>query len=192
MKQFNDPFDRTVVLADPRWEGHHPTYFYEFTASLLRLGHRVIGLCPEPQQLQEEAHLIGQRLGIDIRDRMATGHLDDPGKAYLRPGQDHDPISTIVRWRCLKKAMFAVEKSSGWDADFVFLPWLDSYLRFQPSTKLANQLGKPWSGLYFRNHHLGSAQNTVLKAAKGDRSLRNKNCVAVGVLDELFSKAIAK
>lgn len=178
---------QTVVLADPRWEGHHPTYFFEFTAALLRLGHRVMGLCREPEQFGQEARHICQRMGIDFDEKVIVGQLDDPDKAYFRPGHDHDPISTIVRWRCLKKAMVAAEKASGHAADFVFLPWLDSYLRFQPSIKLANQLGVPWSGLYFRNHHFGEDLSSLRKVAKGDRGLRNENLVAVGILDERFA-----
>ena len=183
---------KTVVLADPRWDGHHPTYFYEFTASFLRLGHRVIGLCREPEQLAAEAEKICSNLGISAKERVFTGQLDDPDKAYFRPGKDHDPISTVMRWRCLKKAMNTAEQDFGMIADFVFLPWLDSYIRFQPSAKLANQLGKPWAGLYFRNHHFGYSQSLMHRAAKGDRSLRNANCVAVGVLDERFTEAMSK
>lgn len=188
----NDPIPKTVVLADPRWDGHHPTYFYEFTASLLRLGHRVMGLCREPEQLEAEARLICQRMGIDFESRVFVGKLEDPDKAYFRPGQDHDPVSTVVRWRCLKSAIDETSKRCGYDADFVFLPWLDSYLRFQPSTKLANKLGVPWSGLYFRNHHFGESLGSVRKAAKGDRSLRNENLVAVGILDERFAEVMAR
>ena len=188
----NDSLPKTVVLADPRWDGHHPTYFFEFTASLLRLGHRVMGLCREPEQFEKEARLICQRMGIDFENHVIVGALDDPDKAYFRPGQDHDPVSTVVRWRCLKNAMNEAAKSSGHEPDFVFLPWLDSYLRFQPSTKLANKLGVPWSGLYFRNHHFGETLGSVRKAAKGDRSLRNKNLVAVGILDERFEEAMAE
>lgn len=186
------PTPKTVVLADPRWDGHHPTYFYEFTASLLRLGHRVMGLCREPDQFEQEARLICERLEIDFTDHVFVGQLDDPDKAYFRPGQDHDPVSTVVRWRCLKAAMDETTRKSGYTPDFVFLPWLDSYLRFQPSTKLANKLGVPWSGLYFRNHHFSETLGSVRKAAKGDRSLRNANLVAVGILDERFAEVMAK
>ncbi|GHC43636.1 hypothetical protein [Roseibacillus persicicus] len=187
----NDPTPKTVVLADPRWDGHHPTYFFEFTASLLRLGHRVMGLCREPGEFESEVRQICKRMDLDFDTRVIVGQLDDPDKAYFRPGQDHDPVSTVVRWNCLKKAIDTASKASGAKVDFVFLPWLDSYLRFQPSTKLANKLGVPWSGLYFRNHHFGGTLSSVRKAAKGDRSLRNPNCVAVGILDERFSEAMA-
>jgi hypothetical protein len=183
--------EKTVVLADPRWFGHHPTYFFEFTASLLRLGHRVMGLCCEPEEFAAGASRLCERMGLASGDFIVAGKLEEPSRAYLRPGQDHDPVSAVVRWRCLKKAIANASKSSGHEVDFVFLPWLDSYLRFQPSTKLASKIGKPWSGLYFRNHHFAEEINFMRKAAKGDRSLRNPNLVAIGVLDERFTEAMA-
>ena len=183
---------KTVLLADPRWEGHHPTYFFEFTASLLRLGHRVMALCRKPQEFEEGARAICARMGISFEERVFVGQLDDPDKAYFRPKHDHDPISTVVRWNQLKLAMDRTAKESGSKPDFVFLPWMDSYLRFQPSLRLASKLGVPWSGLYFRNHHFGSSLGAVRRAAKGDRSLRNKDLVAVGILDERFQAEMAK
>ena len=180
---------KTVVLADPRWDGHHPTYLLEFTASLLRLGHRVIGLCREPGELMGLASDVCEGLGLDAGEVLWAGRLDDPDRAYLRPGQDHDPVSTVLRWRCLGKAINRAEKESAWQADFVFLPWLDSYLRFQP-TKFVPSLFQrlPWSGLYFRNHHFSERGGVLFRAAKGDRSLRNSRCKAVGVLDERFER----
>ncbi|MDP0489847.1 MAG: hypothetical protein Q7Q71_02205 [Verrucomicrobiota bacterium JB023] len=183
---------RTIVLADPRWNGHHPTYFLEFTASLLRLGHRVIGLCRQPDEFREGASRICKEMGIDFESNIVAGQLDDPDRSFLRPGQDHDPVSTVMRWKALKKAIDLAEKSSGWTGDFVFLAWLDSYLRFQPSTSVPNMIGKPWSGLYFRNHHFSRKASSVHRAAKGDRSLRNEHCVAVGVLDERFEEEMRK
>ncbi len=186
------PLSKTVVLADPRWNGHHPTYFFEFTSSLLRLGHRVMGLCREPQQFEEEVRLICQRMGISFEERVIVGALDDPDKAYFRPGQDHDPISTMLRWNCLKSAINETVEASGHQVDFVFLPWMDSYLRFQPSTRFGSWLGVPWSGLYFRNHHYGSDLSLIRRVAKGDRGLKNKNLTAVCILDERFQDAMAK
>ena len=183
---------KTVVLADPRWSGHHPTYFFEFTSSLLRLGYRVVGLCREPSQFESGVRQICQRMEIDFESRVIVGTLDDPDKAYLRPGKDHDPVSTVVRWNCLKKAIDEAAKQSGCTPDFVFLPWLDSYLRFQPFISLASKLGIPWSGLYFRNHHFNEHLGAIRKAAKGDRGLRNKNLIAVGILDERFQNKMAE
>ena len=183
---------KTVALADPRWYGHHPTYFKEFTASLLRLGHRVIALCREPGELEPAARASCDELGLDPLEVLHIAPLDDPDRVYLFPGHfDHDPPSTVARWRCLRRALEAAEAASEWHADFVFLPWLDSYLRFQPSKILPSLiLDRPWGGLYFRNHHFGETGGIVRSFAKGDRGLRNRNCRAIGVLDERFSPAM--
>lgn len=178
---------KTVVVADPRWFGHHPTYFLEFTASFLRLGHRVVALTVQPEEFTEGAKLICKQMGLDFSEQVIVTKLKEPARAYLRPGQDHDPVSAVLRWKFLKEAITRASREAALKIDFVFLPWLDSYLRFQPSTTLASQLATPWSGLYFRNHHFGDSLGSVGRAAKGDRSLRNKHLVAVGVLDERFS-----
>ena len=182
---------KTVVLADPRWVGHHPTYFAEFTASLLRLGHRVVALCPEPEEFQETGEAICARLGLSPGEFLHVVKLSDPGRAYLRPGHDHDPISTVLRWRCLRKAIDKVEDGRGWRAEFVFLPWLDSYLRFSPCSCIPGVfLGLPWSGLYFRNHHFSSPRGILVRRAKGDSTLKSPLCRSIGVLDERFVEAM--
>jgi hypothetical protein len=179
---------KTVVLADSRWVGHHPTYFIEFTASLLRLGHRVIALCPEPEEYGVAAKEVCARLGLEPGDVLRVGKLHEPRLTGILPGQEHDPVSAVMRWRCLRRGINEVQERSGWRAEFVFLAWLDSYLRFQPSKSLPGVvLGLPWSGLYFRNHHFAEKQGLLYAAAKGDRSLRSPLCASVGVLDERFN-----
>lgn len=186
------PFERkTIVLADPRWAGHHPTYFAEFAASLLRQGHRVLALCPEPEEFRETAVGICERLALDPKETLWVGKLNDPNRAYLRPGHDHDPISTVLRWRFLRKAIDVVQAASGWQAEFVFLPWLDSYLRFQVTSRLPELvLRLPWSGLYFRNHHFSEPRSLWVSRAKGDCTLRSPLCRHFGVLDERFVEAM--
>lgn len=181
---------KTVALADPRWYGHHPTYYKEFTASLLRLGHKVIALCRQPGELEPAVRETCDDLGIDFEQRVVIAQLDDPDRAFIFPNKiDHDPISTVARWRCLRRALKRAEADTGWLADLVFFPWLDSYLRFQPSKSLPSlMLGRPWAGLYFRNHHFNSNGGILSAIAKGDRGLRNAGCRAVGVLDERFSE----
>ncbi len=181
---------KTIAIADPRWFGHHPTYFKEFTASLLRLGHRVIALCRQPEELEPAARATCDELEIDFATTICIAPLDDPGRAYMFPKRlDHDPLSTLVRWRCLRRALDNAESKSGWHADLVFFPWLDSYLRFQPSKSLPSLiLGRPWAGLYFRNHHFETHGSKLISFAKGDRGLKSAHCRAVGVLDDRFSE----
>ncbi len=184
----------TVALADERWRGHHPTYFKEFTASLLRLGHRVIALCREPAELRDHAAQTCADLGVAVDDSLRAAVLAEPRRPPFIPGRfDHDPLSTVARWRLLRRALDTAERESGWRADFVFLPWLDSYLRFSPSASLPSRiLARPWGGLYFRNHHFATTDRGgfARSLAKGDRCLRDSACRAVGVLDERYARTM--
>lgn len=179
----------TVALVDTRWGGHHPTYLREFTASLLRIGARVILLCQNPEEIisaqpvETTARVHGQRFihrNCGVIDRR----------------RDHDPASTLLRWRATGTALRDAESASGWRADLVFFCYLDSYLRFAPFPQLpAILLGRPWCGLYFRNAHLaafnGRSNKFLHRAAKGDGLLASPDCRAVCVLDERFNQTLA-
>ncbi len=179
-----DAADITVGLADTLWVGHHRMYFREFIASLERLGVFVIALCPQPEDLTPHP-------------RLATGQLLVPDRSPLRHGLTNDPVLTVLRWRRTRRALEATENRCGRRADLVFFPYLDNYLRFLP-LRMAPELllGRPWSGLYFRNHHLSwPADGTrawLKRLAKGDRILRSPTTLPfVGVLDDRFNTELA-
>jgi glycosyltransferase involved in cell wall biosynthesis len=182
------PIRPLIALADPLWIGHRETYFREFTLSLNRVGADVIALCPEPAKL-DALKLEPSRLGIGV--------LTEPARLPFLNRLHQDPINTHLRWRRLSDALLAAEKRVGRHADFLFLPWLDSYLRASIHEKLAlSQIQTPWAGLYFRpNHLVDSRQQTkapslLRAAAKGDALLRSKTCKAVATLDETLRSAL--
>lgn len=180
---------KTVVLADTRWAGHHQTYLLELTAALLRCGVRIILMCAHPE-------LICERLlaaEIEFTEQRLRGIVfESANRSVVSKSRDHDPFTTIQRWQRTGKLIREFEASSGWKADMVFLPYLDSYLRFLPLGFAPDiLLGLPWSGLYFRNHHLAHAHSPLTLAAKGDYLLRSSSCLAVCVLDERFNDRIA-
>ena len=170
-----------VALADPEWIGHRETYFREFTLSLGRVDADVIALCPEPSRLKDDCIV-------------ASSTLTEPRRLPFLQRWPHDPINTGLRWRRLAKALALAEEKIGRGADFVFLPWLDSYLRASVHPRVVStQFHRPWAGLYFRPHHLlesgagrGSFPSPGLLqgAAKGDALLRSSSCLAVATLDE--------
>ncbi len=47
---------KTIVVFDEVWLGHVPTYHKIIVASILELGHRVISLSPDPQDLKNWIH----------------------------------------------------------------------------------------------------------------------------------------
>lgn len=180
----------TVALVDTRWEGHHPTYLREFSASLLRIGAHVLLLCRKSDE-------IISQLPQEQRCRVHSHPFVHRNHGMIAPHRDHDPASTLLRWRATGNELRAAEKNSGRRADLVFFCYLDSYIRFAPFPVVPSfLLGRPWSGLYFRNAHLGkpdgSVTHLIRRAAKGDRILANSDCKAVCVLDERFNLALER
>ncbi len=191
------PRAKTIALIDPLWIGHHPMYFSQFTASFLRAGVRVIGLCPEPADARKALDLA---LGEDTSRRLAGQihyfPLSDWKYSLLSGTHGNDPLRTLSRWKQAAETLSQAEAVSGLRADLVYFPYLDSYLRFLPFAAVPEiLLNRPWSGLYLRNHHHGEApslKKSLRLLAKGDALLRCPLCRGVGVLDERFIPAMEK
>lgn len=181
---------KTVALIDPLWSGHHPMYFNQFTASFLRCGARVIGLCPDPEAARRN---LASASGHDIhgaREMTRFAHLPTGKRSFFNGRFEGDPVRTFDRWRKAADALAEAEARTGWSADLVYFPYLDSYLRFLPFPQIPDViLNRPWSGLYLRNHHHGEPPNfrkSLRLLAKGDAILRSRSNLGIGVLDERF------
>jgi glycosyltransferase involved in cell wall biosynthesis len=182
------PDQKTIALIDPLWIGHHPMYFSQFTAAFLRLGASVIGLCPEPVEALQAARTAAAIHDFDRR--VSTHHLPAGKRSWFRGRFEGDPLRTFQRWKRAADALYDAERKSGRRANLVFFPYLDSYLRFLPSSAVPGlTLNRPWSGLYLRNHHHGerpSLKKSLRLLAKGDAVIRSPLCRGIGVLDERF------
>jgi hypothetical protein len=177
-----------IALADPEWIGHRETYFREFVLSLDRLGAEIIALCPKPDKL-EQLPVHGARLHGEV--------FTEPERPSILQRFPQDPITTRRRWRGLGEALRKAEQRAGRRADFLFLPWIDSFLRASLHERLALAgVNTPWAGLYFRPYHLVDEHQKLLKpsllqaAAKGDSLLRAKSCHGVATLDETVRPAL--
>ena len=181
---------KTVALINALWYGHHPVFFGHFTRSFLRAGARVIGLCPDPEAaLQEIATAVGDMPGW--RERVSLHKLPTGPRSWFGGRFEGDPYHTFERWKFAESSLKKAEDEAGWTADLVYFPYIDSYLRFLPIASIPEiTIGKPWSGLYLRNHHHRSATapqcSPIRMLAKGDALLKSKQCLHVGVLDERF------
>lgn len=188
---------KTVALIDPLWVGHHPMYFSQFTASFLRAGASVIGLCPEPESARRDllASVDGETAAA-VTKRVHFHKLPAGKRSFFNGRFEGDPVRTFSRWRRAADTLADAEAVSGLRADLVYFPYLDSYLRFLPIPALPRFLiNRPWSGLYLRNHHHGEApslKKALRLLAKGDAILRSDLCRGVGVLDERFVAAMEK
>ena len=186
---------KTVALIDPLWIGHHPMYFSQFTASFLRGGAKVIGLCPEPAAALEDLRkAVGEEIAPDISSRVFFYKLPSGKRSFFNGRFEGDPLRTFLRWKNAADSLADAEALSGMKADLIYFPYLDSYMRFLPFATIPRLvLNRPWSGLYLRNHHHGEKRSIakfLRMFAKGDDILRSDLCPGLGVLDERFIPAM--
>ena len=188
---------KTVALIDPLWIGHHPMYFTQFTASFLRSGANVIGLCPEPYAAMEDLRAaLGGDAVKEVRKRVHFHELPSGKRSFFNGRFEGDPLRTFLRWKSATDLLADAEAISGMRTDLVFFPYLDSYLRFLPFASIPELvMNRTWSGLYLRNHHHGekpSIKKALRMLAKGDDILRSRQCPGIGVLDERFIPQMEK
>lgn len=181
----------TVALVDSLWIGHHPMYFTQFSASFLRCGARVIGLCPQPEAaLADLKQAVDPATAARLHELVHFHPLPTGGRSFFGGRFEGDPARTFSRWKRAADTLADAEAASGMRADLVYFPYLDSYLRFLPFPSVPDViLHRPWSGLYLRNHHHGERPSLVKilrLMAKGDAILRSDLCRGIGVLDERF------
>ncbi|MEO5715745.1 MAG: hypothetical protein ABIT37_19860 [Luteolibacter sp.] len=187
---------KTVALIDPLWVGHHPMYFSQFTASFLRNGANVIGLCPAPEAAMTDLRKVICGEAADLDGRVFFHELPSGKRSFFNGRFEGDPLRTFLRWKSAADHLSDAEALSGMRADLVYFPYLDSYLRFLPFSGVPHfLLNRPWSGLYLRNHHHGekaSPKKSLRLLAKGDAILQSDLCPGIGVLDERFIPAMEK
>jgi glycosyltransferase involved in cell wall biosynthesis len=186
---------KTVALINPLWVGHHPMYFSQFTASFLRAGARVIGLCPEPEAAMHDLlQAVDAETAATLSRRVHFHKLPTGSRSFFNGRFEGDPARTFSRWKTAAETLSQAEAACGLRADLVYFPYLDSYLRFLPIPAIPGVLlNRPWSGLYLRNHHHGetpSLKKSLRLLAKGDALIRSNLCRGIGVLDERFIPAM--
>lgn len=172
-------------------------YFSQFTASFLRCGANVIGLCPSPREA-----LASLRLAVDpgtaarLDERVHFHRLTGWDFSLLSGHLGNDPARTFARWKQAADCLEEAEVACGFQADLAYFPYLDCYLRFLPISGIPSLLlNRPWSGLYLRNHHHGerpSFKKSLRLLAKGDPLMRSNLCRGIGVLDERFIPEMEK
>jgi glycosyltransferase involved in cell wall biosynthesis len=182
---------KLIVVADPIWIGHHPMYFAQFTAAFIRLGARVVALCPEPEDARREIlGAVSPEVAADLDRHVTFGMIEPARRSCLGGRFEGDPVQTTRRWRGVCREILRAEAVLGCVVDLAYFPYLDTYLRFLPLS-LAPEilLGRPWAGLYLRNHHHAappSLKQSLVLLGKGDALLRSPSCRGIGVLDERF------
>jgi glycosyltransferase involved in cell wall biosynthesis len=182
---------KNIILIDPFWNGHHPTYIKLLSKILLEAGHNVVTLSPEPDLVKSWMSLncSGQFLPhFNSLQSIAAKTINLPLPRL------QTAVETISLWLAAKQSIQIVIKELGITPDLVFLAWLDSYLGRNLVSPIIDWIFPyPWTGLYFAPRHLRRGQSyPLLRHSFLDPCaiLHSSNCTSVAVLDEGIAKQI--
>ena len=174
---------KSIVVVDPFWRGHHPTYMKLFSRVLLSLGHRVIAISPNPQEIMSD---IKENAGGQVD--FEAFEVQEPMTPVIPTSRFQKMKSTLNLWNAARSSIENAVKITGRSPDLVFFAWLDSYLGNHLSHYLVDRyFPYPWSGLYFHPSHLriGQRFSPIRKGPLDcDNILRSPKCRSVAVLDE--------
>lgn len=88
---------KTVALIDPLWIGQHLMYFSQFSASFLRCGADVIGLCPEPlAAMRDLAKAVDDETAAGLTSRVFFHELPAAKRSFFNGRFEGDPLRTFM------------------------------------------------------------------------------------------------
>ncbi|NCR41523.1 MAG: glycosyltransferase [Microcystis aeruginosa W13-11] len=173
---------KTIALVDPRWGGHHPTYLKFFAKTLLELGHEVISLCPEP----EEMNLWIANHCPELANNFHSFELHEPPPSQFSVRRLRKRAMAVARWQRAAQSIQEISSKRGKAPDITFFAWLDTYLGLIPAIT-DTIFPYPWSGLYFKPGYLRIPpkfewmRHGILNPLS---VLKSSHCPVVAVLDE--------
>ncbi|NCR13669.1 MAG: glycosyltransferase family 4 protein [Microcystis aeruginosa LL13-03] len=173
---------KTIALVDTLWGGHHPTYLKFFAKTLLELGHEVISLCPEP----EEMNLWIASHCPELQPRFHSFELHEPATRPIPIRRLQSRATAVARWQRVAQSIQEISSKRGKAPDITFFAWLDTYLGLIPAIT-DTIFPYPWSGLYFQPGYLRIPpklqwmRHGILNPLS---VLKSSHCPVVAVLDE--------
>ncbi|MFY9314418.1 MAG: hypothetical protein WAO95_02520 [Burkholderiales bacterium] len=175
---------RTIAVVDLIWTGHHPSYLKFFARSLLEQGHRVIALCPQPQEMEDWLRQSHPAFAGRFRAARAVEPESPAGSTAL------GLRATLARWANTRAALAGLGEPS----PLVLFAWLDTLLHplLRPLL-LERVFPHDWAGLYFHPRHLRVAPTALRErwhASGLAAALRSRRCRGVFVLDEIIAAAL--
>lgn len=168
-----------IALISPSSGGHHDSYLHLYTASLLRLGHRVTIFTSQPDRVS--SWMADKPDDEQRRVNTITTIYDSPRPAL-------GPLATLAGKYDWVTAMATAVQRSGIDPDLLFHMWLDNCLTPGLTAWLTDRVVPyRWSGLYFHPWYLRTPlafQQFRRGALASYAALMSARCPAVAVLDE--------
>jgi glycosyltransferase involved in cell wall biosynthesis len=181
---------KTIALVNPLWDGHHPTYFYYFTKTLLELGNRVLAFCSAPTELRK---MVLNDLNCD--DRFQVFKLPELQDSRFFGKGFRSTLIAIKRWKLANTAIKQAGATIKLTPDLVFFGALDIYLPpyFLTPIIIDRIFPYDWSGLYFQPRHLRIKQKfaSIRQGCFTPHSaLQASRCKSVAVLDEGVAESL--
>jgi glycosyltransferase involved in cell wall biosynthesis len=166
-----------VAVIEPKWDGHHPTYFREFVLTLAELGCCVHAFCPKP----DDEMLRKVREGA-VAGRISL-HQWAPPRLSVRPRRLNPRINWWLAFGWLKRQLRCIERRDRLKFNLLFFACLyDGDLRYFPQS-----LPWMWAGLYLHVRAFRKAGTTVPYSKlvpRPDKWFRRDNVAGIAVLDE--------
>jgi hypothetical protein len=205
-----------LVLIDIVWNGHVPTYHKYFAQVLLELGHDVLSISPNPddvldwvkRNIPDQRHKIKCVLfeGATILDNNLRMTRLSKARAVIREilasfhllTYAYDLMSlknTMILWKKTNVIIESYLKQYNLpDTVIIFFPYID-YLflhRWLTYGLLEYLFHFRWAALYLHPTHLRKNPNYKRLTFCPDSIFFSKNCVGVSLLDETVVEQMGK
>jgi len=151
----------TLYICDPAGGGHHISYLVMLGRAFSRRFERIHILTGDVERLESELSRYAEK---EEQSRIEIHPFSYKEKNIRLPlGRFNQLAEHVHRWYSTFRAVKKLERQTGDDADLVFLPWLDSYIRHYHNNWYVNRylpvvlgaiIHRPWSGLYFHPRFL--------------------------------------
>lgn len=174
-----------VALVEWNWMGHHPTYFTLYAKALLEIGHNVIALCPEPENLIQLLRKTGITDELLCRITLVSFRWQKPPSVPY-PKRLNCAFESMLTFRQVDRLLTKYERSENRNVDLVFFSCIYDH-EFKYFHIFWKFIGRRWAGLYlhcraFRMPGTVIPSNGQLPCP--DRFLKAKNHHALALLDE--------
>lgn len=174
------PRVKTIALVDFTLGGHHAGWLLFFAETLLRLGHRVVCICPDPDWAGRE--MRGRT--PEFASAFSSLGLEDPAFPRIPLRRARVFAETLTRWR---RVAAIIAEQMAEPPDLVCFAMLDNLLVGGLTPALLDAIFPYcWTGVYFhpRAERLQARRSRSPRFLRNDYCARTANCKGIAVLDE--------
>ncbi|MEZ7891946.1 MAG: glycosyltransferase [Candidatus Wallbacteria bacterium] len=188
---------KTIFLIDNLSDGHHTTYMKFFSKAIIELGHKVVLLCPNPEEVKKWV-----TMNSSSYSNFDAFFFEE--EFYFTPSYNIPVINTLesiffhtAKFSKISSAISEVFKKNGLKPDLVFFLFLDNCMNKNHVNFLINMVFKyKWTGLYFWAGKSLEYKNGILEKLLPFRNdinlLNSNNCQSVCILNEYAAGHLKK